>query len=384
MFRVDVSELAAELTYFVGTNGTHNFNSLKVIRHPTLQKQIAFTLALGAYEFEFENTLLTLEINEDIEGNSVFVHSNQEPIRKRRTYELCVLMEPAQARDIVLKLCEHARSEWIKSMPCDSEKNFSMYSYDPNRDHFVFESLCRGRSFDSIILDDAVKTRMLHCMTEFTSEDSQAWFKKMQIPNKEGWLLHGPPGTGKTSTIAAIASELKRDVYQMSLATPKLTDTKLRELISSVENGLIVFEDFDVLFNNHREKAIEMQSCTFSGVLNALDGLGNHRNILFIMTTNHPERLDPAMRRKGRIDHEFELGYCTKAMTAAMFRRFYDDATDDQVRAFVKNVFDLHRSISPAMLQHHFIVHRRSDAEVAATHVQHLEDISPAKHELYS
>lgn len=69
------------------------------------------------------------------------------------------------------------------------------------------------------------------------------------------------------------------------------------------------------------------KSCplTFTGLLNGLDGIGNAVGQLFVLSTNHLERLDPALIRSGRVDRKFEFSYCTEEALQLMFKRFYPD-----------------------------------------------------------
>ena len=108
-----------------------------------------------------------------------------------------------------------------------------------------------------------------------------------------------------------------------------MSDDGLALAVNRVNQGIIVMEDVDALFNQHRERLDACNTVTFSGLLNAIDGVGSPKGTLFIYTTNHPDRLDPALVRRGRVDREFNLAHCTEAMARAMFLRFYPGCERD-------------------------------------------------------
>jgi len=120
-------------------------------------------------------------------------------------------------------------------------------------------------------------------------------------------------------------------------------------------------EDIDSLFGVHREKS-ESFSTTFSGLLNAIDGLGDSKGHIFIMTSNHPEKIDKALRRKGRVDLEIEFDSCTKSQAKELFLKFYPNEESD-ADSFSED--DVIRNYTPAELQHHFIINRKNKSSFA-------------------
>jgi len=147
-------------------------------------------------------------------------------------------------------------------------------------------------------------------------------------------LLYGPPGTGKSNLIAAMANFLEYDIYDLELTQVK-NNTELRKLLFSTTNkSIIVIEDIDCSLDlSDRKKKKKQQQkekssdsgkpkeseedddskVTLSGVLNFTDGLWSccGRERLFVFTTNHIDRLDPALLRSGRMDKHILLSFCT-------------------------------------------------------------------------
>jgi chaperone BCS1 len=185
----------------------------------------------------------------------------------------------------------------------------------------------------------------------------------MGIPWRRGYLLFGPPGTGKTSAAYALAGELRLKLCALSLTNPKLTDNVMADLLQRTPpRSLILIEDIDAFFNS-REKQDARIQISFSGLLNALDGVGAQEGRIIVLTTNHRERLDAALIRPGRIDLEIELGNATSSQLRGLLQRFYPEA-NAQIERIVAAYPP--RSLSPAQVQQILIAADSLDEAEAA------------------
>jgi len=174
------------------------------------------------------------------------------------------------------------------------------------------------------------------------------------------YLFSGPPGTGKTSVIKAICSEL-----DMRLAICNITgisnDKELLDLMAeSMHNSIIVIEDIDACMasekrnNKSTEKKkkggkVKEEGVTLSGLLNALDGVTTPENQIFIMTTNHPEKLDPALMRKGRVDIHMEFKNMEADMVKEMFLAYFPE--QKRYAKKVSEILTADGPVSPATIQ---------------------------------
>uniref|UniRef100_A0A0D9UWH0 AAA+ ATPase domain-containing protein n=1 Tax=Leersia perrieri TaxID=77586 RepID=A0A0D9UWH0_9ORYZ len=161
-----------------------------------------------------------------------------------------------------------------------------------------------------------------------------------------GYLLHGPPGTGKTSLVAAMANLLEFDIYDLELTTVSSNHELRRLLASTRPKSVIVVEDVDcslALFDrtrsphshdNSTEVATQLDTISLSGVLNFVDGLWPScvGERLIVFTTNHIDRLDPALLRPGRMDRKIELGYCKAPALRVLAKNYLagDGEEDDE------------------------------------------------------
>jgi hypothetical protein len=177
-----------------------------------------------------------------------------------------------------------------------------------------------ARLLQSVICDDGIAQRAFTDMKDFL--EAATWYADRGIPYRRGYLLHGEPGTGKSSLVMALAGTLKMPVYQVSLTEQTLTDSTFTLLLNAVEpNSVVLLEDVDAAFCDRASR--ESSSLSFSGILNAIDGVAASEARILFMTTNHIEKLDPALIRPGRVDVKFEMTLATQPMIAQMFRHFY-------------------------------------------------------------
>jgi len=198
--------------------------------------------------------------------------------------------------------------------------------YIPNPFHggdWMRARLGSRRSLASVVLKAGQAEALLADLRRFLA--SRARYAELGIPWRRGYLLHGPPGTGKTSLVTALASELHLNVCTLSLASPIVTDEKIHTLLAAVpQRALLLIEDVDAFFRA-RDAAHGEVRLSFSGFLNALDGVATQEGTLLFMTTNHLERLDAALIRAGRIDEQVELGWADEEQLRRLYLKFHDD-----------------------------------------------------------
>ncbi|KXH47790.1 hypothetical protein CNYM01_06067 [Colletotrichum nymphaeae SA-01] len=189
----------------------------------------------------------------------------------------------------------------------------------------------KKRPLGSVILDEGVKEGIVDDVKDFLGR--QQWYVDRGIPYRRGYLLFGPPGSGKSSFIQSLAGELDFSVAMVNLSEMGMTDDKLAYLLTKLpRRSILLLEDADSAFVNRRQRDADGYSgasVTFSGLLNALDGLAAGEERIAFLTTNHIERLDPALIRPGRVDMMMRIGEATKYQAGLMWDRFYGDVDTD-------------------------------------------------------
>ena len=199
----------------------------------------------------------------------------------------------------------------------------AIYVPSPYSNEWSRARLGNNRKLDSVVLKGGQKEAIVDDLRRFFVAHDR--YETLGIPWRRGYLLYGPPGTGKTSLVTALASELSLNVCVLSLASPNVTDEKIGSLLSSVpRRSVILIEDVDAFFQQ-RSKADSAVKVSYSGFINALDGVAAHEGSVVFLTTNHPDRIDEAAIRSGRVDFRMELGRCDRDQLERMFRKFFDD-----------------------------------------------------------
>ena len=168
-----------------------------------------------------------------------------------------------------------------------------------------------GNALAQMALSPEAQTMVEEVRRWLKSED---WHKARGIPWRRGWLLHGGPGTGKTSLIRAIAEDFDLPVYVFDLATLFNNELQIewQKMLSCVP-CVALFEDIDAVFEGRENKV--GGHLTFDCLLNCIDGIERTDGVLLVITTNHLDRLDAALgvpsaqvsTRPGRIDRVLEL-----------------------------------------------------------------------------
>lgn len=196
----------------------------------------------------------------------------------------------------------------------------------------------RARPLETVVASSSPgPDALLDDMRSFLARED--WYAERGVPYRRGYLFHGPPGCGKTSFVTAAAGQLCCPIYVLNLADPWLSDLGLLKLVTDAQaRSILLIEDIDAAFHEAlgkpgggggRREGQHMGQLTFSGVLNALDGVAGQEGKLVVMTTNHPEKLDPALVRPGRVDMRAKFHCATRPAIEEIFCNFFKGSALD-------------------------------------------------------
>lgn len=232
----------------------------------------------------------------------------------------------------------------------------------------------KRRPLDSVVLAENLASQLLTDLQGFL--EAEKWYRARGIPYRRGYLLDGPPGGGKSSFVQALAGELGYNICVLSLSENWLTDDRFNLLLNSIpEKCFLLLEDVDATGPSRLDSSqpqIPLKGPTsssssklsFSGLLNALDGVTSAEERVIFMTTNHRERLDPALIRPGRIDYNQHIGWCSDLHQARkLFLNFYPEHPHLADKFANQIVAAFPAKVSPAAIQGHFILYKHSPTE---------------------
>jgi chaperone BCS1 len=208
------------------------------------------------------------------------------------------------------------------------------------------------RVLGSVILQPGEREHLMQDVAQFRG--SKQRYERLGIPYHRGYLLYGPPGTGKTSLVSALAAHFGLSIYAVNLGD--FSDRSLMTAVNRVPaHSVLLFEDIDCMKGSQsraggdtaggqngsvnlstKENASTQIGVTLSGLLNVLDGFHAPTGVLFVMTTNHVEKLDRALLRPGRIDYKLYLGKASDHQKVELYRRFFPDASEVEAREFAE------------------------------------------------
>jgi hypothetical protein len=158
-----------------------------------------------------------------------------------------------------------------------------------------------GCQWDDIVLDYKVRSMLKDDFESFF--ERQTWFRENKLPFRRGYLLHGPPGNGKSTAIRAMMTSRGLTAYTMRLFDSQVDDGDLDRLFEmAVKNrpSMVLLEDLDRAFPKTGESKSRI---SLQQLLNNLDGVGTGEGVIVVATANEPTILDPAiLRRPGRFD----------------------------------------------------------------------------------
>ncbi|KAF7770299.1 hypothetical protein Agabi119p4_6273 [Agaricus bisporus var. burnettii] len=246
----------------------------------------------------------------------------------------------ARNNDILKKLVLEAKRGYEK----DAEHRVHIFLADTTYGIWRWNGARQKRPMSSIVLQPGVKDMILTDCKDFLA--SEEWYAERGIPFRRGYLLHGVPGSGKTSLIHSLAGELGLDIYVVSLSSKGMSDNMLTTLMGNVPSRcILLLEDLDAAFtrsvsrdststgtptqtttgstSKSKDTSDNGNTLSLSGLLNSLDGVAAAEGRLLFATTNHIERLDPALSRPGRMDVWINFTHATKWQAEGLFKCFF-------------------------------------------------------------
>ncbi|KAJ5352791.1 ATPase AAA-type core [Penicillium brevicompactum] len=313
-------------------------------------KTLQFTPAEGSHYFWYKNRPMMLT-RANKEGGSRYVLNNE------RLYLSCLGRNPTILKSLLIE----AQQAYV-----ERDGNMTVIyrggRHYPGSSYYWLRCMARvPRPLSTVILDQTQKDDFVDDIKEYLHPRTRRWYSNRGIPYRRGYLLHGPPGTGKTSLCFSAAGLLGLKLYLLDLNSTSLDEESLSSLFSDLPRRCIVLlEDVDSAgitktrgitatveppasedLADEGKGAVEVKpvaeetkkgGITLSGLLNVIDGVAATEGRILVMTTNHADKLDPALLRPGRVDMTITFGYTSEADIIELFTSIYVTMEGDLAR----------------------------------------------------
>lgn len=310
-------------------------------------KKLRFTPAEGTHYFRYRGRFIAFSRHRE-ENQRMNYELNPE-----RLYLSCLGRDATAIRQLLAE----AQRTFVER---DGTKTIIYRGKNSGPDVDWVRCMARSpRPMSTVVLDQRQKDAFVDDVKEYLHPRTKRWYSDRGIPYRRGYLFYGPPGTGKTSLCVATSGLLGLKIYLLSLSGRSIDDDNLLSLFEDLPRRCIVLlEDVDSAgvaqsrseettsssssssdptsesdekdeTNNTDTKdknkmaAAPIQRVSLSALLNVIDGVAASEGRILVMTTNHIEKLDPALLRPGRVDMTICFGYSDTESIKYLFCSIY-------------------------------------------------------------
>lgn len=300
-------------------------------------------LSPGKFTVSFESCKMELEIIE----SEIFKAPGSGLAKWTDIYLMIYTNNRGEAEHILTKFITEA-TNFVKPI---NDYQMAVQIYDPKGGWRFISNLPR-RPINTIYLDPVAKQKLLNDINAFIADEDD--YIKFGIPYKRCYLFHGKIGSGKSSLTFALASLLKRNIAIFNFSIG-ITDTMFISAISQLTSDkILVLEDLDALFVDR--SPTETNNVSFSALLNVLDGVCRKSGLITFITSNHIDRLDPALLRPGRVDYIMEFTFAGKNQIKQMYDQFLPNQSHN-FDEFYDNIKG--KRINMSLIQKFLFEHRK-------------------------
>lgn len=245
---------------------------------------------------------------------------NEAHTNSQRVREVIYITTPGWSRTRIIKLLDEAKATLAK------RESFTVMVR--RLTYWDVLDRRRPRPLSSLVLPPGLVESVVDDIQAFRA--SEDWYTDNGVPYRRGYFFIGPPGGGKTSTALAIAGHFGMSVYVLNLGSMGGDDALIDACAEVPANAMLLIEDVDAASAAVKREPVKKGEkdtrISLSALLNCIDGAVAREGRVLVMTSNHPERLDPALTRAGRVDMTVEFPFAGFDEASRLFARFFPDA----------------------------------------------------------
>ena len=334
--------------------------------------------------FKDKQNYISLELRESISNTAQ--EGSQSNKMERIITDKLVLRSNLSLQEMTTFI-DTAKQKRLEDLQNDTNRYIYTYLGEDDDKNPIFEKeLFRPYcSFDKLV--GSVPKKIEHSFNFFSSDKGQAWYKKRNLPYQLTVLLHGPPGTGKSCIASAVATKFNLHIVRIKLSLIKTNyqfikafknkvfcdnkieytqilylfdelDTEqnsiLKKRTQSATSKQVLFTKEDTpsalaspaqkkeLINKYSIKEGDLNnlidnlftgptqtnhdSLTLGTILEELNGINQMYGRKMFIISNHPEKLDPAILRPGRIDLKYKLDHLSYCESLELINIFFPNS----------------------------------------------------------
>jgi AAA+ superfamily predicted ATPase len=236
--------------------------------------------------------------------------------------------------EIALELCTevfHSLEQRLSRESCYRGRIISLeqqYQYSGRASRITVHELENVTRTD-VILPESTLNTVERNVLKFAAQRQS--LRDLGMSTQKGLLFHGPPGTGKTHCIKYLAGALPAHTTLLITAEEMGLLPEYMALARLLQPSLVVIEDADLIARERSERDSACDEVMLNRLLNEMDGLRERADVFFILTTNRPETLEPALaNRPGRIDQTIEFPLPDEALRRRLIALYSKNLTVSQ------------------------------------------------------
>jgi chaperone BCS1 len=324
------------------------FGSPNVTIHGSLEDHL-FVCGFGKSSFTYVDPSNSTSLKVTVERKKI---ENGHEVLTLQTHRKSIMQLKQMINSFIMEFNESMSDKVVVKTPEGVE--------------WVISAKKARRCPSTLALPNETWQSLLRDVDTFFDENTPAEYKRTGRPYRRGYLFYGQPGTGKTTTAVVLASHFKLPIYYLQLGSIA-SDQILASLLRKVpKRSIILIEDIDVAQNNRESDSSDYHGrVTLSGLLNSLDGVAAYEGSIIICTTNYVDKLDPALKRPGRLDMHIEYTFIAFEQAVQLWRIYFDSEKLNEFKELMSPTLATHQ-ITPADLQNELIA---NSADIALRNI---------------